>query len=272
MNDSGSALKAYSAANSTRSESEREQEIMRHLPLVHTVVDRLCAHLPTHLDREDLFHAGVLGLISAVDRFDASRNNAFSTYAVLRIRGSVIDELRARDWVPRGIRSRSKDYHQAVQDLASELDRLPSDEELADALGIDLEDLANYERDAQLSRQVSLDAPAGEDGTLKQHLPEVGAVDDPSKRLNREERREILISCLEGMKEKERLVLKLYYFENLMMKEIAELLKVTESRVCQIHSRCMALLRSRLRFPRPGAVNGLPFCCFATAGCPTAER
>ena len=247
MNDSGSALKAYSAANSTRSEAERENEIMRHLPLVHTVVDRLCAHLPTHLDREDLFHAGVLGLITAIDRFDASRNNAFSTYAVLRIRGSVIDELRARDWVPRGIRSR-KDYHQAMQDLASEVDRLPSDEELAEALGIDLDELANYERDAQLARQISLDAPAGEDGTLKQHLPEVGADHDPGKRMNREERREILISCLEEMKEKERLVLKLYYFENLMMKEIAEVLKVTESRVCQIHSRCMALLRSRLRF------------------------
>ena len=98
-------VKAYKAAEHTRTGGEREQEILRDLPLVHTVVDRIVATLPATVDRDDLFHAGVIGLIDALSRFDASRDNAFSTYAVMRIRGQVIDELRARDWVPRGARS-----------------------------------------------------------------------------------------------------------------------------------------------------------------------
>lgn len=247
MDGTNSALRAYSAARATASEDEREEEILRHLPLVHTVVDRLCAHLPSHLDRDDLFHAGVLGLISAIDRFDAGRNNAFSTYAVLRIRGAIIDELRARDWVPRGVRSRSKDYNQIVHELSIELGRVPNDQEIADGLGIDADELLAYERDAQLAKQVSLDTPIGEENTLGSTLAEQSPQSDPIQQLDRADRRAVLVDALGAMKEQERIVLKLYYFENLMMKEIAKVLGVTESRVCQIHSRCMAVLRGRLR-------------------------
>ena len=240
-------LKAYQQAGSTRSAPEREAEINRHLGLVYTVVERLAAHLPPTVDKDDLFHAGVVGLIDAVDRYDAGRETAFSTYAVLRIRGAIIDELRARDWVPRGARTRSRDYHDAVHDLFHDLGRLPTDEELAQRLGVDAVELAAIERDSHLAAQVSLDAPVGETGSLAGLLPaRERATDNPARRLEREDQRRVLVQVMDSLDERERLILKLYYFENLLMKEVADLMGVTESRICQIHRRLMAVLRTRL--------------------------
>jgi RNA polymerase sigma factor for flagellar operon FliA len=243
-------VKAYKAAEHTRTGGEREQEILRHLPLVHTVVERICANLPSSVDRDDLFHAGVIGLIDALSRFDASRDNAFSTYAVMRIRGQVIDELRARDWVPRGARERARDYQQAVTHLSRSLARLPNDQEIATHLGVPLEEMLAIERDAQLVVQVSLDAPVSEDqhgGSALAHHDDETA--NPARHLEREDRQRLVTELLETLSDQERMVVKLYYFENLLMKEIAAVLGVTESRVCQIHGRTMALLKGRLGDP-----------------------
>lgn len=239
---------AFKAAEATRVPSERDEEITRHLPLVHSVVERLLGTLPRSVDRDDLFHAGVIGLIDAIDRFDPGRDNAFSTYAVLRIRGAVIDELRARDWVPRGARARHRDYHLAVTRLQQRLGRLPDDQELGDELGVPVADLREIERDATLAAQVSLEAPVGEDACLGSTLSRRDDDDaNPARHLEQDDQRRVLLAVLETLKEQERLVLKLYYFENLLMKEIAAILGVTESRVCQIHARLMALLRTRLK-------------------------
>lgn len=241
------SLKAYRQAESVRGSDEREQEILRHLPLVRTVVDRVTAHLPPNVDRDDLFHAGVIGLIDALNRFDASRDNAFSTYAVMRIRGQVIDELRARDWVTRGARERAKAYHQAVKDLSSTLQRMPTDSELAEELECSENELADIEREAQLAVQVSLDTPVGDETRLGATLAKRD--DDsanPHRNLDADDRRTLVASILATLSEQDRLVMKLYYFENLLMKEIAAILGVTESRVCQIHSRVLAVLRTRL--------------------------
>jgi RNA polymerase sigma factor for flagellar operon FliA len=240
-------LQAYRDGAAVRGETERERDIVRHLPLVHSVVERLCAHLPPNIDREDLFHAGVIGLIDALNRFDASRDNAFSTYAVLRIRGQIIDELRDRDWVPRGVRERAKSYNQAVNELSQRHGRLPTDAELAAHLRIDPGELPELEREAQLAAQVSLDAPVGEDGTLGATVANTGAdAEEPGRGLELEDRRAALLAVLKTLTEQERTVVKLYYFENLIMREIAALLGVTESRVCQIHARILAVLRQRL--------------------------
>lgn len=240
-------LQAYRDGSAVRGESEREREIVRHLPLVHSVVERLCSHLPPHIDRDDLFHAGVIGLIDALNRFDASRDNAFSTYAVLRIRGQIIDELRDRDWVPRGVRERAKAYNQAVGELSRRHNRLPTDAELAAHLHIDADELPEMEREAQLAAQVSLDAPMGEDTSLGATMANTTAdAEDPSRSLERDDRRAMLLSVLKTLTEQERRVVKLYYFENLIMREIAALLGVTESRVCQIHARILGVLRTRL--------------------------
>jgi RNA polymerase sigma factor for flagellar operon FliA len=243
-------VKAYKTAEHTRTGGEREQEILRHLPLVHTVVERICVNLPASVDRDDLFHAGVIGLIDALNRFDASRDNAFSTYAVMRIRGQVIDELRARDWVPRGARERARDYQQAVTELSRTLSRLPDDHELADHLGVPVEEMLGIERDAQLVVQVSLDAPVSDDqqtgSALARNDDETA---NPARHLEREDSQRLIAALLETLSEQERMVIKLYYFENLLMKEIAAVLGVTESRVCQIHGRTMALLKGRLGDP-----------------------
>jgi RNA polymerase sigma factor FliA len=239
---------AYREAEATRS-GALEAEVLRHLPLVHTVVERIAAHLPPTVDREDLLHAGVIGLIDALNRFDAARDNAFSTYAVLRIRGQVIDELRARDWVPRGARGRAREYQAAVAALSQRLGRLPHDDELAAHLGVDEHELLLIEQDAQLAVQVSLESPVGEDGHLGALISSGRDEDDPSRAMEHEDRRRLLARILATLSEQERMVVKLYYFENLLMKEIAELLGVTESRVCQIHTRIIAVLRTRLGDP-----------------------
>jgi RNA polymerase sigma factor FliA len=240
-------MKAYRKAEAVRTADEREQEILRHLPLVRTVVDRVTANLPPNVDRDDLFHAGVIGLIDALNRFDASRDNAFSTYAVMRIRGQVIDELRARDWVTRGARERAKAYHHAVKELSSSLQRLPTDSELAEELECDESELADIEREAQLAVQVSLDTPVGEETQLGATLAKRD--DDsanPHRNLDAADRRKMVAQILGTLSEQDRLVVKLYYFENLLMKEIAAIIGVTESRVCQIHSRVLVVLRTRL--------------------------
>lgn len=240
-------VKAYRQAETTRTVHEHSAEVLRHLPLVHSVVERIAVHLPPTVDREDLFQVGVIGLIDALNRFDPSRDNAFSTYAVMRIRGQVIDELRARDWVSRGARERAKTYHQAVDALSQRLGRLPKDEELAAHLGIAQQELMDLERESQLAVQISLDAPTGEDSDLGTVMAKRDdATADPSRHLVSDDQKRLVATVLRTLTEQERLVVKMYYFEELLMKEIAEVLGVTESRVCQIHSRVMATLRARL--------------------------
>jgi RNA polymerase sigma factor for flagellar operon FliA len=240
-------VQAYRQAAGLRGEAEREAEILRHLPLVHTVVERVAAHLPSSVDRDDLFHAGVIGLMDALTRFDVTRDNAFSTYAVLRIRGAVIDELRARDWVPRSARERARDYQRAVGELARTLGRAPNDSELAMALKVSTEELSELERGAHLATQISLDQPVGDDtplGALLESPP--GDDSNPARFMERDDLRKTLAQALATLTEQERLIIKMYYFENLLLKEIAAVLGVTESRVCQIHGRIMGVLRARV--------------------------
>lgn len=238
---SGKLEAAYKASG------DQEAQILRHLPLVQTVVEKVCAHLPPTVDKDDLFHAGVIGLIDALGRYDPSQGTQFSTYAVLRIRGQVIDELRARDWVPRSVREKAREYQQAVSVLSQRLNRLPTEAELCAALKCTPEDLTQIEAQAHLASQVSLDAPIGEDETLGSRLARIDDENaNPARHLEREDSRKILARVLKTLTEQERLVIKLYYFESLLMKEIAMVLGVTESRVCQIHSRVVAVLRLRL--------------------------
>ncbi len=240
-------VRAYKQAEGTRTPNEREGEVLRHLPLVQTVVDRVCAHLPASIDRNDLFQAGVIGLIDALNRFDPTRDNTFSTYAVLRIRGQVIDELRARDWIPRGVRERARDYQRAVNDLSQRLGRTPSDRELAKHLDIPEADLAELETQSHLASQVSLDAPAGEDTAIASTIPHRGEdAGHPGRFMEADDRKRALVQALAQLGDQERMVLKLYYFEELLMKEIASVMGVTESRVCQIHARAVASMRARM--------------------------
>jgi RNA polymerase sigma factor FliA len=240
-------VRAYQYAMETRTTGEREQEILRHLPLVHTVVERIAAHLPSSVDRDDLFHAGVIGLIDAINRFDPSRQTAFSTYAVLRIRGQVIDELRDRDWVPRTARDRAKDYQQAVAELTTKHGATPTDALLAQRLGVTEADLPALEAQSHIAAQVSLDAPLVEETPLGATLAKQDDEHaDPARHIDADDRKRVLARVLGSLTSQERMVIKLYYFEQLLMKEIAAVLGVTESRVCQIHARVITSLRAKV--------------------------
>jgi RNA polymerase sigma factor for flagellar operon FliA len=242
-------VRAYRRAEGTRTGDEREMEILRHLPLVQTVVDRVAVHLPPTVDRDDLFHAGVIGLIDAINRFDPSRNNAFSTYAVMRIRGQIIDDLRARDWVPRGARERARDWRRALTELGARHGRGLTAAELAAELGVPEDELPEIERGANLATMVSIDAPTGEDGdgAISAFIPDLHPESvNPARHLERDDLKQALADALRLLTPQERLVVKLYYFEELLLKEIAAVMGVTESRVCQIHGRVMGVLRSRL--------------------------
>ena len=238
---------AYKAAEGTRVADPRESEILRHLPLVHTVVERVAAHLPPNVDKDDLFHAGVIGLMDAISRFDPSRDNALSTYAVLRIRGAVIDELRSRDWVSRGARERARDWQHAVNELLAKHGRLPTDAEMAAHLGVSEDALPELESASAIATQVSLDEPIGDDASRGSTLTRTDdELANPARYLERDDRRAMLAKAFAYLTNQERLVVKLYYFESLMMKDIGAILGVTESRVCQIHARVVAILRQRL--------------------------
>lgn len=225
-----------------------EGQVLGHLPLVHNIVDRIYSSLPQTVDRSDLFQAGVIGLMSALERFDESLGNTFSTYAVIRIRGQIMDELRARDWVPRTARDRADIYRKTTADLTRLLGRKPDDAELAASLSIPVEQIPALEHEATLVAQVSFDGPSTDDrqGGLAALLycdPEQA---NPARHLEQADQRDQVARLCATLGEQERQVVRLYYFEGLKMREIAGAMGVTESRICQIHGRIMATLRSRL--------------------------
>ena len=230
----------------------REQLVQEHMPLVHHLAGRLLRGLPPHIDGDDLVSAGVVGLIDALENFDATRGFSFSTFAVPRIRGAMYDELRRQDDVPRSARRKRRQLAGARAELSRSLARAPRPQEVAAALGIDQRALWRWELDAHRIHPLSLDGgPAGYtdgEGGGGGGL-EVG--DESSlpvdEKIARDEEVAALHGALEGLKKQERMVLTLYYHKELKMHEIAEVLGVTESRVSQIRSAALKELRRRMR-------------------------
>lgn len=224
----------------------REQLILQYAPLVRYVVGRLAVTLPPSMDPEDLYGYGVIGLIHAVERFVPERGVKFETFAISRIRGAIIDELRSQDWVPRSVRSRAREVATVLRELETRLGRPASEEELAKAMGISSEDLAHLLGEAT-SPFLSLDqmVQAGEDG---QHLTWLDMMEDerpgPVAILEESEFREKLAEAIDHLPEREKLLLSLYYQEGMTLKEIGAILKVSESRVCQLHTQATLRLRN----------------------------
>jgi len=233
------------------SPAEREALILEHSSLIRYVAGRIAVRLPPHLSLDDLISAGVLGLIDAVDKYDPSRNAQFKTYAEYRIRGAILDELRAMDWVPRSVRRKSQRLEEVFQALSNELGREPDDEEMAQRLGMDLED---YYRIIEETAGVGLLAIIDTEEGLAQFMPGTlveNALKDtgqgPAEWLDKNEIKRVIAEAIEKLNEKEQMVVSLYYYDELTMKEIGRVLDYTESRICQIHSKTMMKLRSRLR-------------------------
>ena len=229
----------------------RDRLILTYAPLVKYVAGRLGTGLPAHVDEGDLVSYGLLGLMNAIERFDPNRDIKFETYAISRIKGSIIDELRAMDWVPRSVRARARDIERAIGELEARLGRAPTDEEIAGKLGVSQDELADSLTDISRSSIAALDelwtvsSTGGDQIALIDTIEDTDAP-DPQRSLSQTEMREAIADAIARLPEREKLVVTLYYYEELTLREIGEVLGVTESRVSQLHTKAILRLKSRL--------------------------
>ena len=233
-----------------RDKAVRDRLILTYAPLVKYVAGRLGSSLPAHVDEGDLVSYGLLGLIGAIERYDPDRDIKFETYAIARIRGAIIDELRALDWVPRSVRSRARQIERAIGELEAKLGRAPTDEEIAAKVGVTVDELDNSLTDISRSSIAALDelwsvSGDGDQVSLLDTL-EDDSISQPSEVLDETETREALADAIARLPEREKLVVTLYYYEELTLREIGEVLGVTESRVSQLHTKAILRLKSRL--------------------------
>jgi RNA polymerase sigma factor for flagellar operon FliA len=233
---------------STHDLALRDRLMLHYAPLVKYVAGRVGTGLPAHVDVADLVQSGIFGLADAIEKFEPERGLKFETYAMQRIRGAILDELRSQDWVPRSVRGRARDVERALERLGNKLQRTPTDTEIAAELQIGVSDLRDLYAQFQLTSVVALDElmVAGRgDASLAETLPDDGA-DDPVASLVDQDNRRQLADAIAQLVERDRVVVTLYYFENLTLAEIGRVLGVTESRVCQLHTRAVLRLRTKL--------------------------
>jgi RNA polymerase sigma factor for flagellar operon FliA len=228
----------------------RDRLILTYAPLVKYVAGRLGSGLPAHVDENDLVSYGLLGLIGAIERFDPDRDIKFETYAIARIKGSIIDELRAMDWVPRSVRARARDIERAIGELEGKLGRAPTDEEVAKKLGVTEEELDESLSEISRTSIGALDelwtSSAGGDQVALIDTLEDKEGPEPQSALAETEMKEALGEAIARLPEREKLVVTLYYYEELTLREIGEVLGVTESRVSQLHTKAILRLKARL--------------------------
>lgn len=230
----------------------REQLILHYSPLVKYVAGRVGAGMPANVEHADLVSYGIFGLMDAIEKFDPSRGFKFETYAVTRIRGAIIDELRSIDWVPRSVRAKARRIEKAIRRLEQRLNRTPTDEELADEMGVPLEELEEMLTSVSMTSMAALDdvldVGDGESITLVDTLEEENLT-SPEGNIDDQEMRRQLREAIGRLSEREQKVLALYYFENLTLAQIGDILGVTESRICQIHTKAVMSLRNKMQDP-----------------------
>jgi RNA polymerase sigma factor FliA len=230
----------------------RERLVLAYSPLVKYVAGRMASGLPAHVEESDLISYGLLGLISAIERFDPSREIKFETFAVTRIKGSIIDELRSLDWVPRSVRAKAREIEKANAKLEHQLHRAPTDAEVAAELEMSVEDFQDALTRISNSSVIALDElwtlsdASGDQVSLLDTIQDPDAV-DPAAALDVTETKDRLAEAIARLPEREKLVVALYYYENLTLREIGEVLGVTESRVSQLHTKAVLRLKSALQ-------------------------
>jgi RNA polymerase sigma factor for flagellar operon FliA len=231
----------------------RERLILHYSPLVKYVAGRVGAGLPRSVDQNDLASYGLFGLIDAIDKFELERGFKFETYAINRIKGAILDELRALDWVPRSVRSRARQIETGMAEMEHNLQRAPTDQELADFLEMAVEDLQSALAEIGRSGIAALDEFVGNESSTSvgEMLADPTGI-SPEIAFQSEETRRGLVDAINRLPNRERLVITLYYYEGMTLSEIGDVLGVTESRVCQIHAKTMMSLRNRLGEPSWG--------------------
>ncbi|HKQ16912.1 MAG TPA: RNA polymerase sigma factor WhiG [Solirubrobacterales bacterium] len=233
-------------------ERARERLVVAYSPLVKYVAGRMASGLPSHVEEGDLISYGLIGLIGSIERYDLERDIKFETYAVARIRGAIIDELRSLDWVPRSVRAKARDVEKAHSQLENKLGRAPNEEEMADKLGVSVDDFRTTLLEIANSSVLALDDlwtvsdPDGGQVSLLDTIRDPNAI-DPEEAIDTVELKDRLADAIESLPDRERLVIALYYYEALTLREIGDVLGVTESRVSQLHTKAVLGMRSHLQ-------------------------
>lgn len=247
MDDTGKK-KLWEEYENTKSQEIREKIILEYAPLVKVVAGRLSMYLGYNVEYEDLVSYGIFGLIDAIDKFDCLKDVKFETYASLRIRGAILDQIRKMDWIPRTIRQKQKRIDAAIREIESTSGKNATDEEIAQILGISDEEYLDWQSQMKITNVVSLNEFLEQGSEVSNEaVPTKSAVfDSPEEILERDELKKMLAQSLEILTEKERKVILLYYYEELTLKEISNILEVSESRISQLHTRALQKMRGKL--------------------------
>lgn len=229
----------------------REKILIANLSLISYISERLAVSLPQSVELDDLKSLGILGLIDAIENYKPEKQVRFTSYAALRIKGSIIDGLRSLDWVPRSVRKKARDLEKCLHELEGELGRPASEKEMSEKLGISLSEYQTLLEKVSPVTFLSLNDTVYEDGDQSISLGDV--IEDagnfgPHSMLERKEVKQLLVGGINALPEREKLVIALYYYEGLTLKEIGEVMQISESRVCQIHTEAMLRLRGKLKY------------------------
>ncbi len=239
-------IKLWEEYEKTKSQDIKEQIINKYANLVKIVAGRMNIYTNSQIEYEDLIGYGIFGLIDAIDKFDYKKGYKFETYASLRIRGEIIDNIRKLDWIPRSLRQKNKIIEEAIEKFELEQGKAPTEEELSKILDMPIEQVKDYIKNYSLYNLISLDSYLEQN-----HEKPVDSLIEnekylPEKMLQQKEDKKMLIEAINSLTEKQKQVITLYYYEELTLKEISKILCVSESRVSQIHSTCMKILKNKL--------------------------
>lgn len=231
----------------TKSPEIREKIILEYAPLVKVVAGRLGMYLGNNVEFDDLVGYGIFGLIDAIDKFDSMKEVKFETYASLRIRGSILDQIRKMDWIPRTIRQKQKQIEAVMRQVEQETGRQATDEEIALGLGISDEEYVDWQSQMKITGVVSLNEYIEQGSDISNDRVRVSShFEQPEKVMEKHELKEMLMEALELLTEKEKKVILLYYYEDLTLKEISNILEVSESRVSQLHTKALSKMKTKM--------------------------
>ncbi len=250
MSKQSALLKKYKEDPKKMTSKQKDDLIREYSPLIKFIAQKIAVRLPSNIELDDLISAGVIGLMDAIEKYDSSRDNKFKTYAEFRVRGAILDELRSQDWVPRSIRDKAKVLDKTMVNLEQDLGRAPSDEEVAKALDITMDEFHDLVHQVRPVSLLSIDDQQTFDNSDKRsimNLLEGSKSFNPLNQLNVKTVKDIVAKAIEELPERQRLVLSLYYYEDLNLKEIGQVLRVTESRVSQLHAQAVQRLRAKLQ-------------------------
>ena len=249
MSNNAQLIRKYKEEPVKISLAEKNKLISEYAPLIKFIAQKIAVRLPSNIELDDLISSGVIGLMDAIDKYDPTRDNKFKTYAEFRIRGAILDELRAQDWVPRSVRDKAKLLDRTTIELEASLGRSPEDEEISAKLNMTMDEFYDLVNQVRPVSVLSIDDSATFSNVDKKsimNLLEATVLNNPFSQLNVKSVKEIVTKAIEDLPERQRLVLSLYYYEDLNLKEIGKVLRVTESRVSQLHAQAVQRLRAKL--------------------------